>query len=163
MNTNQIKRILLADVFVRRAHIVRVLPRDYLPTYIDRQKVAVFIINTDTSDRPGSHWIGLFYDGVGRFHYFDSFGLPPLHRDIVTFIEHNSSTPFLYNSRTLQDVLSDTCGLYAIYFILIKCRGGTMQRVLIPFTSSHRQFVNDRVIWRLVRPNVLKARIVLNF
>jgi hypothetical protein len=98
MDTRQIQKILLSDIFVS------VLPRDQLSTEIDRTKAAAFVVNTDSSDLPGSQLVALFYDGVGHFAYFDSFGLPPLHADILNFIEKNSNRPFSYNSRTLQVV-----------------------------------------------------------
>ena len=78
MNTLQIFKVLLSDIYVRRTSIVRVLPRYQLPNHIDPTKAAAFVVNTDPSDQPGSHWVALYYDGLGQFEYFDSFGLPVL-------------------------------------------------------------------------------------
>ena len=156
MNTRDIHKILAADMFVHRFNF-KVLARDQLPTHIDRTKPAAFIINTDPSDRPGLHWVGLYFDGLGHFEYVDSFGLPPLHDEIETLIAHNTTQPLTYNTRGLQDILSNTCGLYVLYFILIKSRGGSMRRVVTPFTTSHRQRVNDRVVYRLVRPWLVRS------
>lgn len=158
MNTQEILEILLTDSFVRRSG-VKVLARDQLPPRINRYKAAAFVVNVDPSWRPGSHWIGLYYNGLGSFEYFDSFGLPPFHADIVKFIERNSDRPCIYNPRPLQDILISTCGLFVIYFILIKCRGGSMRRVLAPFTT--RQHVNDRLVWRLLRPWINKSKHVV--
>lgn len=155
MNTQQIYRILLADHLVRRTHIVQVLARDQLPTHIDYNKTAAFIINTDKSDQPGSHWVGLYFDGA--FEYFDSFGLPPYHEEIISFIERNSTRPVIYNPRILQDLQSGACGLFSIHFIRVKCRRGRMSRVLLPFSAGHRQYINDRIVWRLVSPLILKT------
>ena len=83
--------------------------------------------------------------------------------DISRFVERNSNKPLVYNTRTLQDVLSNTCALYVIYFLLIKIRGGTMRRVLLPFGSGHRQRINDRIIYRLVKPWLVKASLDLPF
>lgn len=150
MNSQQIRDILEGDIFVRRIPFVRVLARDQLPTQMERTRPAAFIINTDPITLPGSHWVGLYYNGVGEFTYFDSFGFGPLNSEIVYFIENNSNRPFLYKPCVLQDIPSDTCGLYAIYFIMIKARGGSLSRVLLPFqTSGRRQHINDRIIIRL--------------
>ena len=153
MNTDQIQRILDSDICVSRIG-AKVLACDQLPTYIDRSRRAAFVINTDPSDMPGSHWVGLYYDAAYRFEYFDSFGLQPVHAQIVSFIRRNSNRPLLFNSRHLQDTVSAVCGLYCIYFLLVKCRGGSMQRVLYPFSSSTRQWQNDRIIYRLLRPRL---------
>ena len=67
MNTQQIKRILRADVRIRRIPLVKVLARDQLPTRIDKSRCAAFVINTDPICMPGSHWVALYYDGFGRF------------------------------------------------------------------------------------------------
>jgi hypothetical protein len=163
MNTVQIFKVLLSDIYVRRASIVRVLAHDQLPNHIALTKTAAFVVNTDPSDQPGSHWVALYYNGLGQFEYFDSFGLPVLHGDILSFVERNSNKPLVYNTRTLQDVLSNTCALYAIYFLLIKVRGGTMRRVLLPFGAGHRQRINDRIIYRLVKPWLVKTSLDLSF
>ena len=150
MNTQQIRDILETDVFVRRIPIVKVLACDQLPTHLIHNKPAAFIINTDPISLPGQHWVSLFRNSIGEFTYFDSFGIRPLNSEILRFIENNSNRPFLYNSRVLQDIRSDTCGLYAIYFIMIKARGGSLQRFLLPFqTTGRKQYINDRIIKRL--------------
>ena len=162
MNTQQIYKILLSDSFVRRSPLIRVLARDQLPHHIDRTRTAVFIINTDASTNSGLHWVGLYYNGVGTFFYFDAFGLPILNSDIMTFVQTNSDRPLIYNTRHVQDCLSIACGLYAIYFMLIMCRGGTLRRVLQPFDSSHRQFVNDKIVARLLTPWLRKTSLNLS-
>lgn len=127
-----------------------------------RNKPAAFIINTDPISLPGTHWVGLFYNNVGEFTYFDSFGFGPRNSEILSFIRNNSNRPFLYNTRVLQDVLSDTCGLYAIYFIMIKACGGSLERVLLPFqTTGRKQHINDRIVKRLTHRWVYPARIRL--
>jgi hypothetical protein len=159
MNTRQIRRILHADIYVRRCPNVQVCSRDMLPSRLDRSRTACFVINTDTSDLPGSHWVALFYTSLSQFEYFDSFGLPPLHREIASFIRNNSDRPLVYNGRALQDINNSTCGLYAIHFLTIKARGGSMQRVLASFPASHRQRVNDSIVTRLIAPLKRKAAV----
>lgn len=157
MNTREIFRLISSDLFVKRYPLVRVLARNQLPRYIDRTKPAVFVVNTDPSWRPGSHWVGLHYDGMGQFEYFDSFGLPPtVYRNIHRFITRNSDRPVGYNSRILQDVLSDYCGLYVIHFVLMKARGANMKDLLRIFPAETKQWRNDRIVYRLLRPKLLK-------
>lgn len=154
MNTRDIYDLLSSDIWVRQTELVRVLPIDQLPRYINPTKTAAIIVNTDPSYRAGSHWVGLYYNGLGKFTYFDSFGLPPRHREIMDFIERNSTKPYSYNPQIIQDLLSNACGLYAVYFIMIMCRGGSMQTVVRHFKP--KQWVNDRVVYSLLRTRLAR-------
>ena len=49
------------------------------------------IINTDPSNKPGTHWVCVSIDKNGRGFYFDSFGFPP-----------NNSTNFKIHSNKDQ-------------------------------------------------------------
>jgi hypothetical protein len=150
MNTRELQSILAADLFVQRTTLFAVLACDQLPARLDRTKQAAFIINLDSSSEAGSHWVGLFFNGLSQFTYFDSFGLPPREPAILSFIKNNSNRPLVYNSRVLQDILTNSCGLYAAYFVLKKARGANLKVILQPFSASaSRQYINDRIITRL--------------
>lgn len=155
MNTAEITKVLLSDIYARRV-FCGVFPRDKLPRRIKSYRPCAFVINTDDSAGPGEHWVGVFYDGLGKCEYFDSFGVPPLHRDIESFLMRNSLFNYRYNYRMLQHATSSTCGLYVIYYILIKSRGGSLFRVLRPFYSYNTQ-TNDQIVIRLVRPFLKSA------
>ena len=163
MNSDQILKVLLSDLLVRRVPSVKVLACDQLPDHINPTKTAAFVINTDPISLPGEHWVALFYNGLGRFYYMDSYGLPPLNDYIVTFIKAHSTRPYVYNPRALQHIINSTCGLYCIYFVLIKARGGTMKHFHTPFTGTYHQYVNDMIIQRLTRPVVRMANVVVSF
>ena len=147
MDTRDISLILSKDTYSRRV-FKGVFPRNKLSDPGSRGPSA-YVINTDPDHRPGEHWVGVWFNGKGGAEYFDSLGLPPLHQDIKKFINKNS---FAYsrNRRPVQPLLSYTCGLYVIYFILMKSRGATMGRVLAPFHPL-RGRANDRYVYRFVR------------
>ena len=152
MNTHHLQDILDSDAFARRLSLTLVLACDQLPACLAADKASGFIINLDKQVEIGSHWVSLFYNGLGQFTYFDSFGFGPLSSEIVEFIKNNSTRPLLYNTRHLQTIVSKTCGLYAVYFILAKARGFSLQRVLYPFSNSaQRQYLNDIIILRIVK------------
>ena len=136
MNTQEIKAILLADPHLQRLTLVDVCARDQLPTYIEPTKPAAFIVNTDTRANIGSHWVGIYIDTFANCTYFDSFGFRPLTSDIVNFITRNTTKPLIWNSRMLQDVVSTSCGLYAIYFLLMKARGRSLAQIVQRFFSN---------------------------
>ena len=138
--------MLMSDIGARRV-FKGVYPRDRLPVCVTYP--SIFVVNTDTSDGPGLHWVAVSFDRFGYSEYFDSFGLPPVHSDIATFIDKNSFYPFVYNSRFLQDMTSSVCGLYVIYYVLLKSRGHSLSRIVLPFTSRN-QWLNDRKVQYLV-------------
>ena len=56
------------------------LKADYIGTFSQDHplrrlggKRKYFIINVDKSNKPGSHWVGVYYDGT-KFYIYDSFG-----------------------------------------------------------------------------------------
>jgi len=83
---------------------------------------AAFVINTDDDDQPGTHWIGIFIDRDRNGMYFDSFGLAPLYKEFINFL-NKSTHGWCYNAVTLQHFSSSTCGLYCIFFIKALCKG----------------------------------------
>lgn len=149
MNNLQLTAVLTSDIFAQRV-FCGVFPRDILPRRVQTRRPCAYVINTDRYGKPGEHWVCVFFDGFGKSEYFDSFGLPPLHSDIEQFIKRNSQSS-RYNQRFLQDLTSSACGLYVIYYVLIKSRGGSLNRMLTCFNSL-RQRSNDRRVTRLVRP-----------
>eukprot|EP00745_Piridium_sociabile_P016482 TRINITY_DN24483_c1_g2_i1.p5 TRINITY_DN24483_c1_g2~~TRINITY_DN24483_c1_g2_i1.p5 ORF type:complete len:154 (+),score=7.34 TRINITY_DN24483_c1_g2_i1:3583-4044(+) len=147
MNNLEITSVLKRDTYAGRV-FGGVYPRNKLPRYIKKRPIA-FVINTDHSDGPGEHWVGVWFDRRGRAEYFDSFGFPPiLHEDIEQFIFRNSQS-CRYNSRWLQDETASNCGFYVLYFILRKSRGVTMDRLLSPF-NPRRVIHNDQTVIRRV-------------
>ena len=141
MYSNEIEAVLLRDHRVR-PYFKGVYPRDKLPRRVIGR--SVYVINTDTSEGPGEHWVGVYFDGFKKCIYFDSFGLAPLHPSIDVFISRNSMRCFM-NKRMLQHPLSMTCGLYVIYFCKKVCRGWGLRALLRPF-SPYNQEGNDRQV-----------------
>ena len=74
-----------------------------------------FIVNTDPSDRSGSHWLAIVLRQETAL-YFDSFGLPILEPDIKNYLSQYYSY-VIYNTECIQDTLSEYCGYYCAAFI----------------------------------------------
>ena len=125
-----------------------VFPRDKLPR-VNIQRPTAYVINTDHSTGRGLHWVCVWFDGQGRAEYFDSFGLPPVHPSIKHFIVRNCIY-YRYNQRLLQSLTSSACGLYAVYYILMKSRGSSLARVQAVFFVNNL-WGNDRRVWSLVQ------------
>lgn len=143
MNGRQLTQRLLNDRYTRRT-FRGVFPRDRLPLRVSTRHPSAYVINTDNQDGPGQHWVVVWFDGRGRGEYFDSYGLPPLHDDIESFILRHCRT-FRCNQRLLQGVMSFTCWYFCVYHVLKKSRGFSMQRVLAIF-HPHKLWANDRKV-----------------
>lgn len=148
MNSKDISRVLGRDIHTRRV-FRGVFPRDRLPRQVNTRRPSAFVINTDRSTGPGEHWVCVWFDGLGQAEYFDSFGLPPVHPAIENFMLKHSSA-HVYNPRLLQDLTSSACGLYVLYYVLMKSRGASLFRTLRVF-SPNRLWGNDRRVWFLVQ------------
>ena len=153
MNNKEITRLLKADPQARRV-FKGVFPRDILPT--TNISHGAYVINTDRSSGPGEHWVCVWFDGVGGVEYFDSFGLPPTLVAIQNFIKENSFQQCKYNQRLFQNLVSSACGLYVIYYVLMKSRGSSLYRLQQPFHPYNTRG-NDNTVRKLVR-NLIRNR-----
>src|SRR5690348_8792308 len=95
-------------------------PRDQIPHI--KQRPAGFVINTDSAAEPGEHWVSIFLSHKGKGEYFDSFGLPPLHIDLVNYLNTNCPNGWTWNNITLQDPEDSSCGKFCQKFIKARAR-----------------------------------------
>ena len=68
---------------------------------------------TDTSDKPGEHWVAIYFRNNDEAIYFDSYGLPPLDDYILPFIQRNARH-WIYYKEMLQSPWRRVCGMYCI-------------------------------------------------
>ena len=85
---------------------------------------ASLIVNVDYSEQPGSHWLALYISHEG-VEVFDSLGFDSRFYSnsthiIVKFIDKYSFNRHLLTSPVLQPCSSTLCGLYCIYFVLLR-------------------------------------------
>jgi hypothetical protein len=91
-----------------------VFTRDMLLKIILKKECGV--INTDTINSIGKHWICYYNDPKSKYvEFLDSFGLS-LTQEILAYFE-TSVKDILYNSSQLQTNCSIKCGYYCVYFI----------------------------------------------
>lgn len=131
---------------------VGVFPRDRLPVL--KKLPAFLVINTDSADEPGEHWIAVCISRQRQAIFFNSFGLPPLSADVVSFIDRYSNR-LEYCNVVLQNAYSTVCGFYCIAFVRHMANGGTLSRFVSQFVrrggSFSRTGTNDDVVVRLLR------------
>ena len=100
----------------------------------DIQTRSAYIVNVDTHDKKGSHWLSIFVE-KGQFEVFDNYGLP-LHwykpSPFVTWVfKHYQDVSS--NVGQLQATDSNTCGHYALFSLFARARGKSMESFIQPF------------------------------
>ena len=92
-----------------------------MPKVKDIQTRSAYIVNVDTRDKQSSHWLSIFVE-KDRCEVFDSYGLP-LHwyklSPLVTWVfKHYQDVSS--NVGQLQVTDSNTCGHYALFFLVTR-------------------------------------------
>lgn len=124
-------------------------PRDMLPKI--QQLPATLIVNTDPSTEPGEHWIAIHIDSNGNGEYFDSYGLPPLHKEIIVFLNKYCPLSYGYNPIILQCFDCTTCGRYCVLYCKYRCNSQSFCKFLVNFSTD--TYKNNVIINSLVPIN----------
>ena len=123
---------------------IDVVPCDRIPQL--NKFPASLIINTDKHDEKGEHWVAIYISNRNIGYYFDSYGLPPLNREIEVFLNQYTNG-WKYNSQTIQGLNSTKCGQFSVLFILLKTIGFTFQQITNLFTNDF--YKNDIIVQKI--------------
>ena len=134
-----------ADTTTQHAFL-GVYPLNELPRRVIHRP-AFLIVNTQTADLPGRHWLCLLLFNGGYGEVFNSAGQPP--PTAVARWMNRMAHVWTYNHETYQSPGTATCGAYCVYVILHRLQYPSLSRTLRPFTPSPR--LNDRLITRYYR------------
>ena len=127
------------DVFLN------VYARDKLPTSIPFYPCTL-IINTDTNNLPGKHWIAIYVTKYKGAEYFDSLNQSPLH-DVALWMNRFSWKWKKVTSYAIQSPLSLQCGAFVLYYVNER-PVNSLHTVLRPFIKDcyrNEQFVDTYV------------------
>ncbi len=124
-----------------------VYARDQLPKITSFP--ASLVINTHTSDGPGEHWVAVFINENGFGEYFDSYGIQPLYKEFIEFLDNNCSLGWCYSTVMLQGLTSMTCGHYCILFCYMRALGISLCKIIRLFSNNF--IVNDKIITTLYK------------
>lgn len=135
METPQIMQILMNDSFTKGVFrgvfpLDGILPPEKYPS--------AYVFNTDPRGQPGEHWIAIYLTFDQKGEYFDSYGLPPLQHQFLSFLKKHSLT-WAYNDITVQSLTSDVCGEYCIFYLLQRCRGHSLNTIVNMFSRTHTE------------------------
>ena len=144
MNSLQIEGLLKKDSQAKKIFKkVCALDEIEVPSY-----PSAYVINSDTSDKKGEHWVVVYFDKNRRGEYFDSYGLPPAVLGLEAYMDR-FSLDWIYNRKTIQSLFSNVCGHYCVYFILFRCRNISLHAILSVFTLNLTE--NDRRVFDFIR------------
>ena len=128
---------------------------DTLPNPQDITPLGSIIVNYDTHDKPGSHWVAIIIT-QNSVDWFDSFGMKPdaddlilghktyFHRWLKELCQRLGIKSYSYNTADLQALSGKTCGHYSLWF----CKNGP-KKGWKNFGPDREK--NDLVIQQLVR------------
>lgn len=76
----------------------------------------LMIVNTQSHNLPGEHWLSIFISKDRMGEVFDSFALP-LSNMLIRWLNRFTKR-WRVNHLTVQHPLSATCGSFALYYVL---------------------------------------------
>ena len=108
-----------------------VFTRDQLPKKIGNKEAG--IVNLNTSNEPGSHWVAYFRDGSKKI-YFDSFGqvIPTeIQKYLKTNDEYRNNLPVIErNTDVVQEPNTVICGHLCLYVLDNLSKGVNFQDII---------------------------------
>ena len=121
---------------------IQVCPSDKLDINND---LCCAIINTKPSNHIGEHWTALFKPYNDKTPtFFCSYG-KKINNHTLKILREKGYKKYNYNHIQIQHPLSDFCGYYAIYFILMKyLHTYNMNIIIQPFSNILHD--NDRIV-----------------
>lgn len=157
LDNNQLVWLVRQDARLRR-QFLGVFTADRLPALpeIQPRRPCGLIVNSDPANRPGTHWLAIYYGADGQDEFFDSYGESPS--------TYNRSWPehmnpgYRYSTKKLQGDDTSVCGHYCVFYLKQKVAGRSLTSIVDYFPGPKR--VNDRKIchWVCRSPELLKRR-----
>lgn len=102
---------------------------DQLPSHLPRHCTFSFIVNTDTSNLPGRHWLAVSYEKGGIVRAFDPFGAVYPHFLRTRLARFAGGIPggrVLFNRKMIQHPLAKNCGPLCLKWLVLRTHGTCM-------------------------------------
>lgn len=108
-----------------------------------KEGATAYIVNTDPHDEPGKHWIALWTEG-NVCEIMDSYALSLDVYGTAAPLQEWMDRQFKYQMRSgksLQSLFSQSCGDYALMFLVDRAEGRSMNDFLCRFKKG--DYVNN--------------------
>ena len=142
MNSTELMRCMNNDFWISKNKF-GVYPRNHFPGC---ETAGLYILNTDDSGSPGTHWLLVYVSEDCKKYIFDSLALRGAYRKNLLRALGGRYT--LITNWRLQPDNSRMCGGYALYFARRVARAGPVEwneGFLSPFSRT-RLRANDEII-----------------
>ena len=143
LNTRELQALLENDPVL---HFCGVRAYDQIPSKVERYPCG-FVFNTHVSNKPGQHWISIYFSKNRDCSYLCSFGTDPFGA-LYDLIEANSAAVYV-NKTLIQSFYSPVCGYYAAYHQLLSARGQDLKAIVDTF-DTNRPLKNDILVQEYV-------------
>ena len=158
MNTHQITKVLASDNYTNPS-FRGVFSRDH---FISEQILypGLYICNTDNSDSPGEHWVLIYFISPDYCEYFDSYGLPPWHKDLLQKLSMNAALTS-YSNTPLQGLSTTVCGQYCLIYALFRLRNYSRDYIINLLRDAVTTEMRDHVVHAFI--NLHYNAIITNY
>ena len=150
MNTLEIQSVLKSDSMVAPI-LYGVFPIDHLPNIVS--KPAALVINLDSSKKPGSHWVCIYFNRKGGCDYFDSYGKSPNKKLEKYMLKY--ATKINTNKKPVQLPFTSTCGQLCIFFLVWRARHVPQAMVMSGLDNSYADEFVTGFVNKLFRINTV--------
>ena len=141
MNTQELDSYMKTDPWIAR-YYGGVVAKDLLPS--TTMKPSFYIVNQDTSEKVGSHWIAMFLLDGHMSEYFDPLGKEP-DLDFKRYMTLQSQS-YQFNEKRCQNYSSNLCGQYCLFYCYFRARGYSMTDILDMFNEKDLVY-NDQMVY----------------
>lgn len=135
MDTHPLAKIIKKLLTPMHVSFLGVFSRDQQPSLTRINSIApcAYVVNTDPSSLPGSHWVAFFHPHPNIIYFFDSFGRAP------TELGFNFPTncTIRFNPYLIQSLTSRCCGQYCIYFLFLTASHAPVKSMLFSLSKLH--------------------------
>ena len=138
MNGDEIFSLIAKDT-VLKSCFIGVFAANELPNYIPTGKG--LIVNCCKRTLPGQHWLTIYQSSSKKVEFFDSYGRKPSDYGIKIKTGMIVQT----NNIQLQNLFSNVCGLYCIFYLMKRVRGHRMTTIVNMFSDKNTLF-NDSLL-----------------
>ena len=140
-------------LFSRLADNVRwlgVFVRAELPDSIREIRPWWLILNTDSKDHPGTHWLALYAPSARSIKLFDSLRFSP-NMFSLDFLDP------LHSSYSLQSPRTSVCGHYCIVYIYISSHNYLLKDIVdfITYISTRYEWLKQYIYYIQIRLRII--------
>lgn len=105
------------------------------------------IVNNQESNKPGQHWVAIYFDKNKNAIFFDSYGQKAQYYGLNKYLKRHSKS-IIENNKMIQSETSNYCGIYSILFIYFMNKNNSLRTFLSKFDIPKK---NDKLIKKILK------------